>query len=161
MLTIDRTTLSAGAQALILDLEALPGDAREAAWLAIGEMVHECAECAPEETIEAEVAGAADINNGDFPAQVAYLLQHNPPEFEADIRAAAGLPEATDPDLARRYGMIVTISADEPALLRRCDVARVVEAALDAALPGFPAWLAALRPDLADTIAECGCAVAG
>lgn len=54
----------------------------------------------------------------------------------------------------RAYRIILTISADTPADLRRCDVSRVVEAAADAGLPGFALWLRGERPDLAKVIRE-------
>lgn len=54
----------------------------------------------------------------------------------------------------RRFTTLLAIAADSPEQLRRCDVYRVVEAAQDAGMAGFPAWLEELRPDLVDEIAE-------
>ena len=63
--------------------------------------------------------------------------------------------ETEDPvTLARRHRTLLQIAADTSADLRPCDVYRVIEAAADADMPGFAAWLLAERPDIADAIAE-------
>lgn len=73
----------------------------------------------------------------------------------ASLMLHAAQTETEDPaTIARRHRTLLQIAADTPADLRACDVSRVIEAAADADMPGFPAWLLAERPDLADAIAE-------
>ena len=73
----------------------------------------------------------------------------------ASLMLHAAQTETEDPaTIARRHRTLLQIAADTPADLRACDVSRVIEAAADADMPGFPAWLLAERPDLAGAIAE-------